>query len=178
MSTDPTKETHYTLGAEEGPQGNSKRQGHLCCGGCCDMRRAVIIMNIVNAALVAMGLMGVLAAKNLVDTDAIQDDEVAAVLGGEDGSLPFGWLVASSVIRLILAGFAIYGAIKYNYILVIIGALSYVYEVVLSLWGLNFIGLLYPALFLYPHIFLVKEIRSGIMTALNYPNEKHSCCCV
>ena len=26
----------------------SKRQGHLCCGGCCDMRRATMIVNYVN----------------------------------------------------------------------------------------------------------------------------------
>jgi hypothetical protein len=25
----------------------SQKQGHKCCGGCCDMRRAVIIVNII-----------------------------------------------------------------------------------------------------------------------------------
>jgi hypothetical protein len=25
----------------------STKQGHKCCGGCCDMRRAVIIVNII-----------------------------------------------------------------------------------------------------------------------------------
>lgn len=29
----------------------------------------------------------------------------------------------------------------------------------------------------YPYLFLVKEIRQGIMTQETYPRESHCCCC-
>lgn len=39
--------------------------GHMCCGGCCDMRRAVIIVNIVNASLVLVDPCRVVGASFL-----------------------------------------------------------------------------------------------------------------
>ena len=60
MSSTETPGTEYELAppivSQENRAGGVARvkQGHKCCGGCCDMRRAVIIVNIVNICL--MGL--------------------------------------------------------------------------------------------------------------------------
>ena len=34
------------------------------------------------------------------------------------------------------------------------------------------------ALFLYPHIGFIMEVKKGIMTRETYPREEFSCCCV
>jgi hypothetical protein len=34
------------------------------------------------------------------------------------------------------------------------------------------------ALWIYPHVGLILEIRNGIMSAETYPREEYSCCCV
>ncbi len=40
------------------------------------------------------------------------------------------------------------------------------------------IGLIITALFMYPHIGFIIEVRRGIMTRETYSREEHSCCCV
>jgi hypothetical protein len=34
------------------------------------------------------------------------------------------------------------------------------------------------ALWIYPHVGLIMEIRNGIMSVETYPREEYSCCCV
>jgi hypothetical protein len=179
-------ETTYQLGeAIEGvPVKNDvvapgQKQGHKCCGGCCDVRRAVIIVNIVSVFLLASGLLGVLAARNVVnDSEQVyEDDEVAAAIE-EFKQLPIGWFLTIQVIKILCAAAGIFGAIHYNVYLTGAAALSYCADVVFSLIGLHIPGLILGACFAYPHFFFIKEVRSGIMSKENYPNEEMSCCCV
>jgi len=37
--------------------------------------------------------------------------------------------------------------------------------------------IVFASLWAYPSIFLIKEIRSGVMSAETYPRERRSCCC-
>lgn len=46
MSSTAKTEIDYQL-AQSDHRHNGDKQGHKCCGGCCDVRRAVIIVDIV-----------------------------------------------------------------------------------------------------------------------------------
>jgi hypothetical protein len=49
---------------------------------------------------------------------------------------------------------------------------------VLSIVGGGLVGCILSALFVYPHVVFYLEMKKGIMTEENYPNEKHCCGCV
>lgn len=190
-NTDPTKttETSYTLGVPDGvEQGGGQaavithmpHQGHRCCGGCCDVRRATIVVDIIHACFVGLGLMSVLATRNLVSNgtyDNVDDDATKAALDDFENA-PVSVLIVAATLQLVSALCGIAGAVKFQEHLVVVGALGYVYSLIMAVVHMNVLGLIYPAFFLYPHVFLFQEIRAGIMSEANYPNEKHSCCCV
>ena len=67
---------------------------------------------------------------------------------------------------------------RYNVWMVGFAAAVYYADFVMALVALNIPRSVYMAFFLYPHFFLIQEIRSGIMSPENYPNEEQSCCCV
>lgn len=161
-----------------------RKQGHSCCGGCCDMRRAVIIVNIVKVTLLGISsillLFGVHALEELYESDATEivygSDEIIKESEKE--------LITSILINTIetisfLCG--AWGAIKFDPNLVLIGGIGYVFMVLRtltfgSLW-VTFPDLLLNGFLLYPHVFLYKELKEGIMTPTNYDMEKQSCCC-
>ena len=63
-----------------------EKQGHNCCGGCCDVRRAVSIVNLINAVLLLIGIAGVLAAKKAIEINNNQrhDDWFATMKYQDD----------------------------------------------------------------------------------------------
>ena len=74
----------------------------------------------------------------------------------------------------------IWGAVKYNGCMVLLAALwgfilGLLVTVVIGLGGL---AILVAGLYAYPSIVFYQELSEGIMTADNYHNEIHSCCCV
>lgn len=155
------------------------KQGHTCCGGCCDMRRAVIIVNIINVSILAFGAAGILAASRMSSTAAVQydDDEVQAAFG-EMGNLSVGGIIGIMTVKIVLSALGIYGAYSYSALLTGIAAASFCVEVVLSLIGVNIAGVVFAACFAYPHFFFINEVNKGIMSKENYQNEIQSCCCV
>lgn len=153
------------------------KQGHLCCGGCgcdccCDVRRASIVVDTINVCLNLLVLIAVTEIQ--VETSRITDDLVKSELG----SFPYGVAVAWAVVSIICYGCGILGAIQYDISLVGVALLWYCADFLRALIQFNLGGLLIAAFFAYPHVFLVKEIRQGIMSRENYHNEMHSCCCV
>jgi hypothetical protein len=169
----------------------SLKQGHSCFGCCCDMRRAVIIVNIFVVILYVASMIfvaiAVPATKNSDNADPdYSDSEINSALVG---------VIVSSLIGILFSMFAIFGAIRYNIWLVganiayliisFIAVISvnvaasnsnpdYTYNV----WFNVVFGLIIRALFIYPHVMFIREVRSGIMTKENYSEEEQSCCCV
>lgn len=182
---DPTKSepikpasNDYQLAAGNG--GDGRKLGHLCCGGCCDMRRAVIIVNIINTVLLTLGLFGVVAARitsNNVDTSQLDDDSLQDAME-QFKALPLGGFLAIQTVKIVLCLAGIVGAVKYNQAAVGLAMVGYVFDAVMGAIRFDLVGLVCAGLFAYPHGFLIKEVRDGIMTKENYPNEEHSCCCV
>lgn len=168
-------------------QGNAMaKQGHKCCGFCCDVRRATIIVNAVTVGLSAMGLLSLFALKGMagaIDSSAVDDDAMAAQmaemedqLSGFDSMGPMVFIVQLVKIGCAIAG--IFGGMKYSVPMVAVAAVSHGWDLVLSLLSFHIPGLAMAGGFLYPHIMFIQEMRKGIMTPENYPNEQHSCCCV
>ena len=83
MSSTEKEETEYELAKPIAGQENGAgvKQGHKCCGGCCDMRRAVIIVDLVNMCLVGFQLMAVLAMTTAsANVDNVDDDKMKEAL--------------------------------------------------------------------------------------------------
>jgi hypothetical protein len=184
-----TTETEYQLGVpveDAVEDGLSKapvhtgttKQGHKCCGGCCDVRRAVIIINLVTIAMTILALMGSLSLRQMDSGEVYPDDDVNQANIAELTNAPLGVMIAHVVIKIILSTLGVLGAMKFNMYMVGLAAASYFFDMVLGFIGLSVIVVVTQALFLYPHFFLIKEIREGIMSKENYPVEKQSCCCV
>lgn len=111
-------------------------------------------------------------------TQQVTDDEVQEVYSEADTFSGLGIVSAIMVVRLLLNGCGVYGAYTFNQYLVGLSLSSYALEGVFALLSFNLAGVLLAGFFAYPHVFLIQEIRAGIMTRDNYPIEEQSCCCV
>ena len=162
----------------------AEKEGHRCCGGCCDVRRAVMIVNSVMIVGLTFGtialVLGIEAMTSQVgnpDDDAAQKAAEQLAASTVDTSQLIFMLVFANIAQIICYGVGIYGALAYNECMVIISLCAYCVNAVGNIMMLNFVGFITVGLFAYPNIFLLKEIKAGTMTPDNYPNERH-CCCV
>jgi uncharacterized membrane protein len=154
------------------------KQGHAFCGGCCDVRRAVIIVNIINVVFASLGLV-TMGGLMVATSQNYDDDEVqAAMTTFNEANLSMAVLITLIAVKLVANGLGIYGAATYNIWMVGISLVVYCIDFVMGLVAANVIGLVIACVFDYPHFFFIKEVRSGIMSEANYVNEKQSCCCV
>uniref|UniRef100_A0A7R9WZN6 Uncharacterized protein n=1 Tax=Craspedostauros australis TaxID=1486917 RepID=A0A7R9WZN6_9STRA len=156
------------------------KEGQVCCGSCCDMRRAVIIVNIVMVTFLTLNVFLQFLGYELVElaareSDASEDTKEAAK---EMESLHIGLRILFHLLEIAAYSFAIRGAIKFERNFVLIGFCAYIFSFGVNLLILRkLVGAVLTAFFAYPHYFLAKEIEDNIMTPENYPNEVHSCCC-
>jgi hypothetical protein len=90
---------------------------------------------------------------------------------------PIATLVICFFITMICCIFGVLGAIQYNVWMVGTAALKLGIDIVVVLCSFNFTKMVAFSLFLYPHVFFIKEVRQGIMSKENYANERQSCCC-
>jgi len=110
----------------------------------------------------------------LTDDEALQSlSQTQAFLDRIEG---FVYVVVS--LKIICSCIGIYGAFYYKTTAVLISFGCYAVSFFIDMVGLNIGGMLLEGLFGYPHYYLFKEIKAGIMSKENYINEKHSCCCV
>jgi hypothetical protein len=93
------------------------KQGHAFFGGCCDMRRAVIIVNIISVTFTSLSLVTILmAASKTVSRDmsafSYDDDEVQEAMPNFIEAKPaVGVFFALTAIRIVANGLGIYGAV-------------------------------------------------------------------
>ena len=139
---------------------NEGKLGGKCCGCCCDYRRAVII---VNAVGIALGLLGLVLSFGL------------------SGS---GFIFV--ILDIIFSIVAIVGAIQYNVIMVGLTVAWLVIQFVHTVVVVIIVGgtvldivlsVVITALFIYPHVGFIREVKSGVMSRETYPREEFSCCC-
>mmetsp|Transcript_6947 Transcript_6947/g.10000 ORF Transcript_6947/g.10000 Transcript_6947/m.10000 type:complete len:191 (-) Transcript_6947:1228-1800(-) len=159
-----------------------EKQGHSCCGGCCDVRRAVIIICIINIVgntiIMLLSATTKSMAHGIANGIATFDDDMFNSQAADQSVQTLDSELNSFMIiefaRIVAAGLAMLGAFTFNKYLVAINVISLLVPSV----GSIIVGLLINGLFLYPHVFLILYIHNGIMTKENYPYERQSCCCV
>jgi hypothetical protein len=152
------------------------RRSHTCCGCCCDTRRAVIVVNIVTICLAALSILMIktfTSEKFLASLDDDANREAWASIEGE----AVGFNIVLGLLAMACSISAIYGAIKFNRIFVLIGAIWFGLDAIHSIIFKDIGGFLMSAFFCYPHVVFYREISDGIMTPGNYPKEE-KCCCV
>ena len=139
--------------------------------GMCDMRRAVIVLNIVGLVMSAIALLGELFNKYGTDARAVVVALVVGVLHGLAlaGALQYEpwFLIGIMVHSIVSIASMFWHAMRLG------SALGLRQPVVVMLFGIVVTGA-----FLHAHVILFQEMRQGIMTPENYPKEEHSCCCV
>ena len=146
-------------------------QGHRCFGGCCDMRRAVIIVNLVSLLLATIDVIYFAMESSFLSHNKIfQDDDVEREIESEM-HLAEHVMILALIFTIPFNGAGVYGAMKFK---------IWPVAVSLSLYALRFVvlffswnpGCLLPFFFAYPHVFFIKEVKEGIMSEANYPLEK------
>lgn len=178
------------------PREREPKQGHICCGVCCDTRRATMIVNVIHAVTTLMFLLIAITAAAEVNATLKENDEPSSSVARNT--------VISSIFMSIVAWLftlcSFWGAWQYKFYPVLANAIFIVVVTFTSL-GLQqraanhykdaehnaydnfgfwnwFGGLLFMTLFVYPHVMYCFEVRSGIMSVDTYQiREKHSCCC-
>lgn len=143
------------------------------------MRRATMIVNFINIGFILLGFWYLIAYAAVKRTArAVDDDEMQEMYSEMEELKGVGAIVAVMLVRLMCNSCGVYGAYSFNMYLVGISLAGYCLETVFALISFNLGGLFMAIFFAYPHVFLIKEIRAGIMTKENYPVEEQSCCCV
>ena len=162
--------TAFATVGDFGGSGFRRKRGHSCCGGCCDVRRAVVVVNCVMISLLYMEIFSL----SLVSHTHFDDDE----LEEEIESYPTRALTAVVWIEIAVYCIGIWGALAFSTWQLYTALALYSFSFLTNLWVFNVPGMLITGFFAYPHVFLVKEINEGIMSDANYYNEEQSCCCV
>lgn len=134
-------------------------QGHRCCGrngsGCCDMRRAVIIVNLVDIAICVFYAIyfAILAeaVEEIPDTTYGDGGETKAQMEGMMLKMEHVFIILSAI-KIPLNGLGIYGAVKFKYWPVAVALGAYSIQFLLHGFSVNIGGLLLSGFFAYPRI--------------------------
>lgn len=162
---------------------------------CCDYRRAVIVLAIITIVLGVAGIIGTVASSAFINTLPVDDDDLVDIIrkSNQINAIFTG-------IGIVAAICALLGAMKYNIGLVAVNivwlVLSFIATTVVTVLAYKdldeqyeeeniqtpypsfIVGAIFTALFVYPHVGFVTEVKSGIMSEETYPREEFSCCCV
>jgi hypothetical protein len=174
-----------------------EKMGSKCCGACCDYRRAVIIMTGIYIGFGVFYIIGLSGDDvNGIYGDDEFVDEVSEIRGEYSTKASIFLSVA-----LITNVIAMVGAVHFNIWMVglhtVWMVLVYISLVILtvkrdsdleepyesadlelasSVPGFVINGL-FTALFMYPLLGFITEVRAGILTRETYAREEFSCCC-
>ena len=172
------------------------KKGSKCCGCCCDFRRAVIIVNVINLVLGVIGLVVYVGGSLTSKTVPINDDAIRHVY--IDAERQSAIIIGVGLFFTILG---LMGGVKFSIALVAANILwlfvQFITNTILSVEAIKTIMKEYTGtatirqpigtyivsgivmlLFVYPHAGFISEIKSGIMSKETYPREEFSCCCV
>ena len=184
-SDNPQPMSFESSGENFSPGVMTGNQHTLCFNACCDFRRAVLIVNGITIGIKVLEMVGFAVIVHYVNDNIddiendINDDTVRKqvdefVKSGQVAGLEWFFEIIETIsIGLHLCG--IYGALTYKQWGVIVAGSLYALQVVVSLFQLDILGLIIGGLMLYPHVYMVKLMKEGIMTPQNY-HRIASCC--
>jgi hypothetical protein len=164
---------------------NTAGQHMMCFNCCCDFRRAVLIVNGISIGLKLLEMMGIAIMasylkKNVdeIEYDLDDDNAVKTLDSLVKGGLLGFFEVILEVLETINIGLyicGIYGALKFKEWGIITAACAYAFQLVLGIISFDIGNIIVTSCFLYPHFFMLKLMRAGIMTEYNY--HKFASCC-
>lgn len=155
------------------------KQGHSCCGGCCDMRRAVVFVNLINIFFTILVVFLLTLTESFSQhADEIYDDDAVKDVMHKFNEMPIGLLIGVMVIKIVMNVVGVVGAVNFNIYMVAVSAAVYLFMAAIALIALNPFVFVYAGCFAYPHFVFIHEVCKGVMSEVNYPTEKQSCCCV
>mmetsp|Transcript_27309 Transcript_27309/g.40004 ORF Transcript_27309/g.40004 Transcript_27309/m.40004 type:complete len:156 (-) Transcript_27309:297-764(-) len=146
-------------------QGSAYQQGYKCCGCCCDVRRAVIIVNVANIVISVFVILEFIGLENLItktEEQITDDDEAAEELHNLAAIVHNveGFREALMVVRIMGSAAGIYGAKTFQWKLVAVSGSVAVYAVafVPDIYAIGLIaGPVIDIFFAYPHLLLIKK---------------------
>lgn len=170
------------------PEDIEERKAVLCCGVCCDLRRAVIIVDIVDIIINVFVILMPFFMPNQtfidtinfsylhqVDYNSIDDDEYLDT----QERLRTSTLIVTilKAIGIFFSFVGIWGAYKFYKYVVLLTGIWYCVDVVRGAITLTWMNTVVAACFAYPHFALFLALRSGKMTKENYFVTEEHCCC-
>jgi len=190
----------------EVPMRDQEKQGGKCCGGCCDYRRAVIILSIISLVFSIISLLGTFDPT----FDESEYPDLTKIV--EDHALN---ILIVQIVGIVMTVTGLVGAVIFNFYMVALyvlwSILALIVGIILQKQTLDEMldwvekedgggsdpqlaslettlntalistyagAAILTALWVYPSIFLAVEIKKGIMTKATYPREETSCCCL
>jgi hypothetical protein len=142
----------------------SERKSTLCCGSCCDLIRACIIVDIFNIILSTVVILVPLPELQITNWEIMLFPD------------RFGIIMSSCGIFFALLG--ILGAWRFSGWMVLVTGIWYcaysIFSVFTSAVGFTMI----MGFFAYPHIHLYISLLSGNVTRENYHITEKYCCCI
>lgn len=170
-------------GIDEIPSTTDKHM--LCCGMCCDFRRAVLVIDSIAIVwkIVEMVLVAVMAAyfnKDLEELEAEFDDdltiyEIESMADTGTMAIMEGFIEGLDAISIALYACGIYGALNFKRWGIITAMSTHAVMMGFGLIVLDFVSVIFYGIMVYPHIFMLRQMNSGIMTDYNY-HKIASCC--
>jgi len=166
---------------------NDNRQSHLCCVFCCDLVRAVIIVDCIDIIVAIIIVVISLTGHEQVFLDAINfsvfspipdtmdDDQVVA--GILEDRRVFAVVTVLTGLGVLFSALGILGACKLNRYLVLLAGIWFCVDVVRALVTLQWANAIIAALFAYPHVALFWALKKGTITRANYAETEQHCCC-
>lgn len=158
------------------------KQGQKVCFGCCDSRRAVIIMDAIKLVLTIFSIISVLRSSGSDDEDDRGVEEVTIFSWERNAPLydaPNSVYLVWGAVAIIGNILGISGAVQFNANLVLVASVYYVGSIIWFALHYSIFGVLEEIIWLHPHIVLFSEIKKGIMSEGTYAaREEYSCCCV
>lgn len=158
----------------------TKKRGHKFFGCWCDMRRAVIIVNVLSICIASSELSwAILIAKPRLYSTTYYDDDTKEneYKYYPEEHNPGLVAVLSVVLFANLCGIS--GALSYNAWLVGLSLTAHATRFLFDIVEYNRYSylMLLSVLFVYPHVPFIMELKKGTMSEENYSNEEYSCCC-
>lgn len=160
----------------------NERKTHLCCGSCCDLRKACIIVDSIylffvgGAVLLSVTGLRMFERVEWKGSQAEYDDDQVQRAGNDT----IMYLAASDIqlgIGVFFCVLGILGACRFQKYLVLCTAIWYCIDVVLFGIFMNWVSAVFAGAYAYPHFALFLALRSGTMTRENYKVTEQHCCC-
>lgn len=172
ISIEPSILQLVTVGEEIDP---NERQAQLCCGCCCDLVRACIIVDIVYLCYSVLFILASWWGLSIVDRFDLSDNDDDGSNDGDDSSVLFLVIIQLST-GILFASLGIIGASKFRHCLVLACAIWFCIDLIISGFNMVWPSALMKGFFAYPHFALFMALKSGKITRKNYMVERHCCC--